>query len=153
MAFNIEFERHCLDRYITYWLIKYHDCEHHICDGCSMPCGCLSIKSSIEIEQRLVDVYLRYMTEHVSGSSRLSRARTAFWANLQFCREFNEYFWMNPDYFDNHAQYYTWRNYLQSELFIDRNEQRQHTMAFKTRTEKYKTWRDLPMFDYEELGI
>jgi hypothetical protein len=93
------------------------------------------------------------MTRHVKGNSRLSRARSAFWANLQFCKDFNEYFWMHPECFGLDAQYYTWRDYLISELFIDYNEEKEYTLAFKSRTEKYKTWNDIPDISTEELGI
>lgn len=140
MAFDIGLEKQNLDRYITYWEMKYSGCENHICDGCAMSCGCRVIESDIAIEQRINEVYLRFMRDKISSGSLLSQARQAFWANIQFCENFNEYFWMNAELFYGDAQYYAWRDYLINELGLNHTDDKDYSDYFKNLSVKYRTW-------------
>jgi hypothetical protein len=166
MAFDIEQEKRNLDRYVSWWQIKYS--SGGSCDP-NCGCDCLSVQGEFESEAKISEVYYRFMNEHITAETQLSKARQAFWANLEFCKNFSNYFWMSLPLFDGDEQYYTWKTYLREELGIQEDEskreiwdinesgedilvwERKYTIPpFLEISRKYKTWYDPFNDSYEE---
>jgi len=159
MTFNIEKEKRSLDRFWSWWEIKYGgDTDSHICDGCLQPCGCLTVHGMYESEDRIWKTYTNFMSSQITSKSKIGAAKQAFWANIKFCENFRDYFWMDWDRFGDEAQYYTWRDFCIEELGIRSEdgeiwevndfgeheliwEKPLHGVWFKM-SQKYKTWQD-----------
>lgn len=168
MAFDITKEKRSLDRFYTWWNLKFNSG----CPDCTTTdCGCHEVAGMFAIESRIYDTYLRFMSTYVTSKSKRSAARQAFWANIKFCENFNEYFHFDWDTFSNDAQYYTWRFYCENELGFkcsdsDRWEPNEFGefdlvwekpfpgVLFKY-SQKYRTWKDqeIEMVTAEELGL
>lgn len=152
MAFDIKLEKENLDRYLTWWNLKYGSGG-----SCNSNCGCncISVQGDFELQDKISEIYYRYMNEHITAETLLGKAKQAFWVNLEFCKNFSDYFWMNYHLFECDNQYWPWKTYLREELGIqEKNDKDDREFAFLERTKKYKTWDDyLPKLDLKELGF
>lgn len=164
MAFDIETEKNNLNRWITWWQLKYNN---NSCDD-ECGCNCNLVNREFASEAKISDLYYRYINQHITAETNIGKARQAFWANLEFCKNFSDYFWMDAELFSGDEQYWTWLTYLRQELGIQEDEnkrevwhinsqgehilvwERDSTSCFLERSRKYKTWYDPFNDSYQE---
>ena len=128
MTFDRELELRKIDRFVTYYDLKYSDYNQGIDD-------------LIESEDYIWNLYKRFISAYITKTNKLGQCKQAFWANQQFCTTFHEYFWMDQDMFSGDNHYFPWRTYCEVVLNVGVNHDKpEWSDYFLLLMRKYRTW-------------
>ena len=123
MTVDIEKTKLDLDRFATWWHLKYHNSRNHICNECDIGCGCLWNEGETLSNNKILEVWEKFVDSRVTAETSISKARQAYWAMVEFEKLFSDYFWMNWDLFEGENQhYYNWKYYLKTYLNFQEGE-------------------------------
>lgn len=123
MTFDIQKEKLDLDRFATWWHLKYHNSNQHICDGCVRSCGCMWNEGETISNNKIIDVWERFVASRITADRSIAKAKQAYWAMVEFEQHFQSYYWMNWDHFaGENNYYYIWKYYLKTYLNLQEGE-------------------------------